>query len=344
MQHPFIQHLQSVFIYLGMWAIISIVHFFLLYEGQGLELIHSISRAFISNGVFWILGIFIWYPIRYYRPTKSILSNLFFSHLLIASVTILIWYNLTAFILGLISDHSIIPTIEILACVFYYSILTLIYYLIIYYNDLQTKLKDESFLKDTLRTTELNLLKSQINPHFLFNSLNSISALTFISPQKAQDMIISLSDYLRYSIAFPDKDRVTLGTELENIHRFLAIEKIRFGDRLSYSFTTDEGIEKILIPPMILQPIIENAIKHGVYESTENISVQVDIQLKSEWVEIQVTNNFEKTAKNKPGEKLGLKNCSDRLRILYGNDALLNTNIIDNQFHVNLKIPFDLKK
>ncbi len=344
MQHPFIQHLQSVFIYLGMWAIISIVHFFLLYEGQGLDLLNSISRAFISNGVFWLLGIFIWYPIRYYRPTKSIVSNLFFSHLLIASVSILIWYNLTALILGLISENSIIPTIEILACVFYYSILTLIYYLIIYYNDLQTKLKEESFLKDTLRTTELNLLKSQINPHFLFNSLNSISALTFISPQKAQDMIISLSDYLRYSIAFPDNDRVTLGNELENIQRFLAIEKIRFGNRLDYSFTADEGVEKKLIPPMILQPIIENAIKHGVYESTENVKILVQLLLKSEWVEIQVSNNFEKTEKNKPGEKLGLKNCADRLRILYGNDDLIDKKIIDNQFNVTIKIPFELKK
>lgn len=327
-----------------MWAVISIVHFFLLYEGQGINIFDSLIKAFISNGIFWLLGVFLWYPIRYYRPTKSIISNLFFSHLLIASVTILLWYNSSAFLLSLFSKTCAIQTIEILAMVFYYSILTLIYYLIIYYNDLQTKLKDESFLKDTLRSTELNLLKSQINPHFLFNSLNSISALTFISPQKAQDMIISLSDYLRYSISFPDKERVSLGTEIENIERFLAIEKIRFGERLAYTFELEKGIEKQLIPPMILQPIIENAIKHGVYQSTELVHILIKMELKEAYTIITVNNNFESSEKTPQGVGLGLKNCSERLRILYGNENLVQTTKEGNQFTVTIIIPFELSK
>jgi two-component system LytT family sensor kinase len=327
-----------------MWAVISIVHFFLLYEGQGINIFDSLSKAFISNGIFWLLGVFLWFPIRYYRPTKSVISNLFFSHLLIASVTILLWYNSLAFLLGIFSKTATIETIEILAMVFYYSILTLIYYLVIYYNDLQTKLKDENFLKDALRNTELNLLKSQINPHFLFNSLNSISALTFISPQKAQDMIISLSDYLRYSISFPDKERVSLGTEIENIERFLAIEKIRFGERLAYTFELEKGIEKRLIPPMILQPIIENAIKHGVYQSTELVHILIAMEIKEDYTNIIVTNNFEPAEINQTGVGLGLKNCSERLRILYGNQDLIRTNKEGNQFTVTVIIPFELSK
>ena len=327
-----------------MWAVISIVHFFLLYEGQGINIFDSLSKAFISNGIFWLLGVFLWFPIRYYRPTKSVISNLFFSHLLIASVTILLWYNSSAFLLGIFSKTATIQTIEILAMVFYYSILTLIYYLVIYYNDLQTKLKDENFLKDALRNTELNLLKSQINPHFLFNSLNSISALTFISPQKAQDMIISLSDYLRYSISFPDKELVSLGTEIENIERFLAIEKIRFGERLAYTFELEKGIEKQLIPPMILQPIIENAIKHGVYQSTELVHILIAMELKEDYTNIIVSNNFEPAEINQTGVGLGLKNCSERLRILYGNQDLIRTNKEKNQFTVNVIIPFELSK
>lgn len=327
-----------------MWAVISIVHFFLLYEGQGINIFDSLSKAFISNGIFWLLGVFLWFPIRYYRPTKSVISNLFFSHLLIASVTILLWYNSSAFLLGIFSKTATIETIEILAMVFYYSILTLIYYLVIYYNDLQTKLKDENFLKDALRNTELNLLKSQINPHFLFNSLNSISALTFISPQKAQDMIISLSDYLRYSISFPDKERVSLGTEIENIERFLAIEKIRFGERLAYTFELEKGIEKQLIPPMILQPIIENAIKHGVYQSTELVHIHIAMELKEDYTNIIVSNNFEPAEINQTGVGLGLKNCSERLRILYGNQDLIRTNKEGNQFTVTVIIPFELSK
>ena len=173
--------------------------------------------------------------------------------------------------------------------------------------------------------------------------MNSISSLTHISATKANEMIQSLSEYLRYSISFPDKERVELRTELDNIHRFLAIEKIRFGSRLTYAFTYEDACLDRLIPPMILQPIFENAVKHGVYESIETIHIEAKIACKEDYLKLIVTNNFEVSTSPKSGTKLGLRNCSDRLRILYGNENLVQTTITDTLFTAKLIIPFELK-
>jgi two-component system, LytTR family, sensor kinase len=345
MQHPFLQNLKGLFIYLGMWVIVGIIHFFVLLYLKEMFWVNAMLTSLISNGIYSVLGFFLWYTVSYNRPTKSVISNLFFSHLMIATTTILIWYGLSNFLLGQLIDgkDKLVTGIIIPPMIFFYIIINLIYYLIIYYKDLQGKLQDENFLKESLRTTELNLLKSQINPHFLFNSLNSISSLTHISATKANEMIQSLSEYLRYSISFPDKERVELRTELDNIHRFLAIEKIRFGSRLTYAFTYEDACLDRLIPPMILQPIFENAVKHGVYESIETIHIEAKIACKEDYLELIVTNNFEVSTSPKSGTKLGLRNCSDRLRILYGNENLVQTTITDTLFTAKLIIPFELK-
>ncbi len=345
MQHPFLQNLKGLFIYLGMWVIVGIIHFLVLVYLKEMSWVNALITSLISNGIFSVLGFFLWYTVSYNRPTKSIISNLFFSHLLIASTTILIWYSLSNFLIGQIIEgkDKFVTSVVIPPMVFFYIILILIYYLIIYYKDLQGKLQDENFLKESLRTTELNLLKSQINPHFLFNSLNSISSLTHISATKANEMIQSLSEYLRYSISFPDKERVELRTEIDNIHRFLAIEKIRFGDRLSYEFSYDIACLDTLIPPMILQPIFENAVKHGVYESIDTIHIATRMEKKEQYLEIVVENNFEVSTSPKTGTKLGLRNCSDRLRILYGNENLIQTSVVGNIYSAKLLIPYELK-
>ena len=345
MQHPFLQNLKGLFIYLGMWVIVGIIHFLVLVYLKEMSWVNALITSLISNGIFSVLGFFLWYTVSYNRPTKSIISNLFFSHLLIASTTILIWYSLSNFLIGQIIEgkDKFVTSVVIPPMVFFYIILILIYYLIIYYKDLQGKLQDENFLKESLRTTELNLLKSQINPHFLFNSLNSISSLTHISASKANEMIQSLSEYLRYSISFPDKELVELRTEIDNIHRFLAIEKIRFGDRLSYEFSYDIACLDTLIPPMILQPIFENAVKHGVYESIDTIHIATRMEKKEQYLEIVVENNFEVSTSPKTGTKLGLRNCSDRLRILYGNENLIQTSVVGNIYSAKLLIPYELK-
>jgi LytS/YehU family sensor histidine kinase len=175
----------------------------------------------------------------------------------------------------------------------------LVYYLVIYYLNLQEKTKAEGRLNEMVRESELNLLKSQINPHFLFNSLNSISSLTITNPEQAREMTIKLSDFLRYSVSMGNSRFSTLGKEMEHIRKYLDIEKVRFGTKLQYTFTIDEACLDCEIPVMILQPLYENAVKHGVYESTGEVTVQTTTRSVNGYLEILITNDFEPGAPSK---------------------------------------------
>jgi two-component system, LytTR family, sensor kinase len=128
-------------------------------------------------------------------------------------------------------------------------------------------------LKSLVKEAELHALKSQINPHFLFNSLNSISSLTMTDPLKAQEMVINLSSLMRYSLKHDQVDKVPFSEELKNNQLYLQIEKVRFGNKFNAVFDIDDKCLNANIPNMILQPLYENAIKYGVYEATEPVDI-----------------------------------------------------------------------
>jgi LytS/YehU family sensor histidine kinase len=215
----------------------------------------------------------------------------------------------------------------------------MIYYVIIYYNDLQKKLENEARLNEIVKDSELNLLKAQINPHFLFNSLNSVSSLTMSNPVKAQEMVIKLSDFLRYTISRDKEKLSTLNSELENTRRYLDIEQVRFGSRLEYEFRIDDRCLSLEMPVMILQPLFENAVKHGVYESTGKVTISTTGELFEGYMQIVITNNFEPGAPSKKGAGIGLKNIRERLKLIYRNEQLLETRVVGNLFGATLIIP-----
>jgi len=222
---------------------------------------------------------------------------------------------------------------------FYYLVLVLVYYLIIYYQDIKEKLENEIRLRSIIKETELNLLKSQINPHFLFNSLNSICSLTIVNPSKAQDMIIKLSDFMRYSLSQADYSMTTLKNEIENSIRYLEIEKVRFGHKLIYQNTIDPTSLDKLIPVMLLQPLYENAVKHGVYESTQQVNIDTTVVLLHNDLHISIKNDFDPDASSKKGEGIGLRNIKDRLKLIYHNSQLMTVLKQDTSFEVKLIIP-----
>ena len=213
------------------------------------------------------------------------------------------------------------------------------YYLLLSYRDLQEKTRNEAELKALVKETELNLLKSQINPHFLFNSLNSISSLTLTNPGKAQEMIIKLSEFLRHSINQKNEHLVPLKDEITHIQYYLDIEKIRFGDRIHYNFNIADFCDTCLVPPMLLQPLFENAIKHGVYESTEEVTIVFVCEVTNFGIRLSISNNFDPLALPRKGTKMGIKNIANRLKLLYQSDNLLTITKTENFFKVEIVIP-----
>lgn len=350
MHHPFFKNYRLLAFYFLVWILVTGIHASFLFFLYQIPLTYSIIDGLVFNFLFSFLGLSIWFPVAFSQHNKSPLINGIITHTTSVVFLMLIWIPLGNLIVSLFSENnsfymaflnSSLPW-RIISGLFYYSILVMIYYTINYYNKLQEQSLRESRLNEIIRNTELSLLKSQINPHFLFNSLNSISSLTITNPSRAQEMIIKLSDFLRYSISQGSENLVSLKEEIENVKRYLEIEQVRFGAKLEQKFNLSEKCYSFFIPAMILQPLYENAVKHGVYESTEKVIIETSCSFENDLLKISITNNFDPNAPSRKGTGLGLKNIRERLRLMYHSDSLLKTVQEKDRFIVTLFIPQNL--
>jgi two-component system LytT family sensor kinase len=205
-------------------------------------------------------------------------------------------------------------------------------------NALNTRFHQQTDAAVLLRDAELFKLRQQLQPHFLYNSLNSISALVMISPERAQDMIGKLSDFLRNSVRREAEDKINIDEELLYIESYLAIESVRFGDRLKVSIEKhfDEGVT---LPPFLLQPILENAIKFGLYSKTGSVEIIIKIVSDAPMLIITITNPYDPQTQGPRGTGFGLDGVGRRLYLLYSRTDLLKTDKDDNTFTTTLIIP-----
>jgi len=353
MVNPLISKQKPFLIYLMLWSFIVVLHSIFVYQYFSATAWQiALLDAAIFNFVFSIMGIGIWYAVAYNNFENRNFISLLLIQLVIGFVFIICWFWLSFALLKLIlsTQSAYIALIKstlswrLLVGFFYFIILVLIFYTIINYQSLQIRKANEAELRHLINEAELSNLKSQLNPHFIFNSLNSISALTISQPKQARDMIIKLSDFLRYSLRAENKEQlVTLQEELENIEKYLSIEKIRFGDRLQVSKNIAVQPEHFKIPTFILQPIFENAIKHGVYESLEPVIIKISVANDNNWLLIKVCNNFDPDGMVHKGAGIGIPNIRNRLKLIYGNPDLLNIKSEENSYEVALVLPQDLK-
>lgn len=176
--------------------------------------------------------------------------------------------------------------------------------------------------------TQLTALRTQVNPHFLFNSLNSIASLIRINPDRAEEVTQDLADLFRYSLLSSKKKSVTLAEELESVERFLDIEKARFGNRLTVETLIPDALLNVKVPSFILQPLVENAVKHGLGQTDQPCTISIRATAANGKLELEVNDTgpgFDSTDLNELSHNgIGLANISDRLDIQYGNKAALS--------------------
>jgi signal transduction histidine kinase len=172
-------------------------------------------------------------------------------------------------------------------------------------------------LREITSRAQMKALQAQINPHFFFNTLNTLAALIDNSPEKAEKLTESLADVFRYALDSTRVERVTLDQELTFLESYLAIEKARFNERLSYSFEVDPAARKHLIPPMILQPLVENAVRHGIGQKLEGGSVRVIARVNADTLTLCVEDTGVGFVRERPGG-VGLTNTRDRIKHAYG--------------------------
>ncbi len=189
------------------------------------------------------------------------------------------------------------------------------------------------------RDAELSNLRQQLQPHFLFNSLNSISALVMTQPEQARKMVQQLSDFLRGTIRKDDKTFVTLDEELRHLQLYLDIEKVRFGHRLNTELQCADQARTMSIPSLLLQPVVENAIKFGLYDTTGEITISIQASAMGNMLEVEVTNPFDESTSSRAGTGFGLSGVQRRLDLLFSRTDLLKTSKSAGTFITILRIP-----
>ena len=348
MRHPLITH-HKVIQYITVWAIIIIAHTVFLHLYYQFTLLESGTDSLVFNGAIAVLGFFYGYAFRYISLGNHSISTFISYAALVLAGTLLVLMGFKYLMLFTFADNGLFVLFvsdtliwRATATGFYFAIIILLYYLLKYSEDLQEKVINEANLQQIIQQTALDALKSQLNPHFIFNSLNSISSLTISNPVKAQQMVIKLSDFLRSSLQNDEKKTHTLAEELEVIQLYLEIEKIRFGDRLDTKYDIDDNCRSTQVPNMILQPLFENAIKFGLYETLDRVVIETKVHLENEFLVISISNPFDPKTQPPKGKGIGLKNTEQRIKILYGIDHSITRTKTNETFIVTLHIPQSL--
>ncbi len=189
------------------------------------------------------------------------------------------------------------------------------------------------------REAELRALRAQIHPHFLFNSLNSINALIAAKPEEARRLCVRLGDFLRRSLTVGSREEVPLAEELELAEQLLAIEKVRFGERLSHAIFADDAARACAVPPLLLQTLVENAVTHGIAQRIEGGLVRIEAERRGPELWIAITNPRDADAAGRRGTGIGLQNVRRRLAALHGDDAELRVLPGDDSFRIELRLP-----
>lgn len=343
-KHPFITYPRIAVFYGLFWLLFALANILISIFGEGEETLYTIVQVLAFVIPYAVLGAAIWYIIKYTSLEENSILRVILAHVTAASIIVFLWLYIGVVVnKTLQSETAEQYNNEVAGRIFtgyiFYVFYVVFFYAINYYQSFKEKLRNEGKLKSLVKEAELHALKSQINPHFLFNSLNSISSLTMTNPERAQEMVINLSSLMRYSLKHDQEEEVKFDEELANNKLYLQIEKVRFGKKLNPVFDVDEACMKAKIPNMILQPLYENAIKYGVYETTDPVDVITTCRMKDGALEVTIVNSYDSGVQSKKGEGIGLRNIRDRLQIIYGNPTLMKVEDNKKEFKVTLAIP-----
>jgi sensor histidine kinase YesM len=330
-------------IFSGIWLIWSVMYFKMIYDFQ-IEWTYALVDTLVTNGLLALSCLLVMINLRFYNPRKGK-----YLHLLILCVAVSgLWTVLVRFSLGLLLQNNSayilfldqsIPVrfdmgILITGCAALIS--TVLYTQEEQKENEQRKINAEKLAKEA----ELFKLRQQLQPHFLFNSLNSISALATSQPQQARKMIQQLSDFLRGTLKKEEQEQIPWKEELQYLNLYLEIEKVRFGHRLSTEIFCTPETETALLPSLLLQPLVENAIKFGLYDTIDPITISVSAKLEDNYLVVTVQNPYdEETSRSGQGTGFGLSSVQRRLYLLYGRNDLLRTAHKNGIYTTTIKIP-----
>jgi two-component system, LytTR family, sensor kinase len=344
MQNPLLKNKKATLLYLTIWLAIAGLELCFGFYYYKLPFKTLLLDVLLQQGLLAFIYLGLWYPLRFFNPSLLSWTVLFLNHGMVLILILLVWVPLTRFITNYsfnVDDayFDAITPLKFIIAVFTYLLYVLFVYLYENYNRVLENQKNEQVLLQNLKEAELSLLRNQLNPHFLFNSLNSISSLTLLDPEKAHEMVIKLSDFLRYTVTNSQLQKVSLAQEMDMCRAYLDIEKIRFGDKIALDIHVESDTEKLQIPSLLLQPLFENALKHGVHTSLKTESIHMRARKEMAMLLIEISNSVDSEQSPSIGTKSGLKNIRDRLKLMYKNNASIDTIREEGRFVVKLTLP-----
>lgn len=330
-------------IFIASWVIIVCDHIMLL-RFFGLDWQPAIVDALLSNTLLLLACLLVMIVLRFYLPRGQQYINVFALCLLLT----IAWLLLSKWLLGLLLGESegykllLHNSLSIRFSIAFLLLGFITMVSILWYSQLEQKEQEER-KKDAeklAREAELFKLRQQLQPHFLFNSLNSINALIGSRPQEARKMVQQLSDFLRGTIKKDETQWVNLQEELQYLQLYLDIEKVRFGNRLATHSVIDEDTQQLKLPALLLQPIVENAIKFGLYDTIGETVIEITAVKEGNNLVIKVKNPFDpETSSPKQGTGFGLNSVQRRLYLLFARNDLVSTEAKDNIFTTIVRIP-----
>jgi two-component system LytT family sensor kinase len=331
------------FVFVIWWLLWSMVHYSVLLN-FGLTSLQAFVDSIISNTLLAGCCLLIINNMRYYVPRQekywyvlAISFGLACVWLIVVRVLLWVLFRGQNAYLSLVNSSSTVRygvAFLMLGCMASMCLL--------WFTQKEQKEMDarKTEAENLAKEAELYKLRQQLQPHFLFNSLNSISALVTTQPEQARKMVHQLSDFLRGTLKKEEHQLVNLEEELEYLELYLDIEKVRFGHRLSTLVSCEEECRQMKLPPLLLQPVVENAIKFGLYDTTEDVTISIDAKKQNDQLVVTVVNPFDpQTSNPKQGVGFGLTSVQRRLYLLFALNNLLQTKAAENLFITTVKIP-----
>ncbi len=345
--HPILARTSRLILYLGLWLPLGSALASLLVETTALRGGEAVALALPLAIVYAFACLATFYLCRALPLQAEGLGGLIVTHVAAAGVSSALWIAAAMawsraleavspgvserFQAGLVTMFVVGVLLALLATTTHYVVIALERA-----RQVETR---ELALKVLAREAELRALRAQIDPHFLFNSLNSISALTTTDPPGARRMCVLLGDFLRRSLRLGGMDRIPLRDEVSLIEQFLAIERVRFGPRLAADVAVDAGADACLVPPLLLQPLVENAVRHGIAGLVEGGTISLAATRRDDRLIVVVENACDPDRSSSGGAGLGLANVRNRLMTEYGADARFDAQARDARFRIELSIP-----
>src|SRR6266403_979373 len=328
---------------------IAAVLAFVLHTPGGLTWLQAGILGFGLAMIGELISLPAWYSCRIAPIQRTLIWRLLATHVVAAQLLSLLWLGAGVLLARALSFVPALQGIEArfaertaivygAGCVFY--LLAVAFHYVSLAQEATHEVEARAMQTSIqARDAELKALKAQINPHFLFNSLNSISALTSLDPSRARDMCVLLGDFLRLTLGLGEKASVRFSEELDLVQKYMAIEKVRFGERLKMQQTIQEECKPCLLPPLLLQPLVENAVKHGIAGLPEGGEIRLSAERQNGRLAILVENSWDPEAPPRRSGGMGLKNVERRLEARYGKDASLRVNSEGELFQVSLSLP-----